>query len=130
MRYTVKKKKWKARCLNRSEARSINKRFQFSTDPIIPANVWNHIVGTYNALTGIAKIFVNGRLKAEAAGKGLLSQDWDAHAGIGKHKDERFLQGEVDEFRIYNKALSQDEVQNLMKTCSFERGESSTKPGT
>ena len=92
--------------------------------------MWNHIVGTYNALTGIAKVFVNGRLKAEAAGKGLLSQDWDAHAGIGKHKDERFLQGEVDEFRIYNKALSQDEVQNLMKTCSFERGESSTKPGT
>ena len=81
------------------------------------------MVGTYNAHTGIAKIFVNGRLKAEAAGKGLLSQDWDAHAGIGKHKDERFLQGEVDEFRIYNKALSQDDIQNLMKMCSFERGE-------
>lgn len=52
-----------------------------------------------------------------------MSQDWDAHAGIGKHKDERFLQGEVDEFRIYNKALSQGEIQNLTKACSFERGE-------
>jgi len=52
-----------------------------------------------------------------------LSQDWDAHAGIGKHKDERFLQGEVDEFRIYNKALSQGEIQNLTKACSFEKGE-------
>ena len=66
---------------------------------------------------------MNGRLKAEAVGKGLLSQDWDAHAGIGKHKDTRFLQGEVDEFRIYNKALSEEEIHNLMKICSFERGE-------
>ena len=96
--------------------------FQFSTDPIIPANVWNHVIGTYDAHTGIAKIFVNGGLKAEAAGKGLLSQDWDAHAGIGKHKNQRFLQGEVDEFRIYNKALSQEEIGKLMKVCSFERG--------
>jgi len=93
-----------------------------SADPIIPAKIWNHVVGTYEALTGIAKVFVNGRLKAEAAGKGLLSQDWDAHAGIGKHKDARFLQGEVDEFRIYNKALSQEEIHNLMRICSFERG--------
>ena len=97
--------------------------FFLSTDPIIPANVWNHIVGTYDVHTGLAKIFVNGRLKTEGTGKGLLSQDWDAHAGIGKHKGERFLQGEVDEFRIYNKALSQGEIQNLTKTCSFKRGE-------
>ncbi|XP_066025157.1 uncharacterized protein [Pocillopora verrucosa] len=97
------------------------KIFSVETDPIIPANVWNHVVGTYDAHTGIAKIFVNGGLKAEAAGKGLLSQDWDAHAGIGKHKNQRFLQGEVDEFRIYNKALSQEEIGKLMKVCSFER---------
>lgn len=81
------------------------------------------MAGTYDARTGMAKIFVNGRLKAEAAGKGLLSQDWDAHAGIGKHKDTRFLQGEVDEFRIYNKALSQEDIHSLIRLCSFERGE-------
>lgn len=80
------------------------------------------MAGTYDALTGIAKVFVNGRLKAETTGKGVLSQDWDAHAGIGKHKDSRFLQGDVDEFRIYNKALTQKEIQNLTKICSFERG--------
>ena len=102
---------------------SVNVCFNFCTDPIIPANVWNHFVGTYDAHSGLAKIFVNGRLKADGVGKGLLSQDWDAHAGIGKHKDERFLQGEVDEFRIYNRVLSQGEIQNLTKACSFERGE-------
>lgn len=101
----------------------LNSNVHLSVAPIISAKTWNHIVGTYDALTGIAKVFVNGRLKAEAVGKGLLSQDWDAHAGIGKHKDTRFLQGEVDEFRIYNKALSEEEIHNLMKICSFERGE-------
>ncbi|KAJ7378021.1 hypothetical protein OS493_025337 [Desmophyllum pertusum] len=50
---------------NESEAQI----FSVETDPIIPATVWNHIVGTYTAHTGIAKVFVNGRLKAEAAGK-------------------------------------------------------------
>ena len=91
--------------------------------PIIAANKWHHIVGTYDAHSGIAKVFVNGRLKAEAAGNGFLSQDWNAHAGIGKHKDARFLQGEVDEFRIYNKALKQKEINDLIKKCSFQRGE-------
>ena len=66
---------------------------------------------------------MNGRLKAEAAGNGFLSQDWDAHVGIGKHKDARFLQGEVDEFRIYNKALTQKDIYDLMKICNFQRGE-------
>ena len=96
--------------------------FPFSA-PIIAANKWHHIVGTYDAHSGIAKVFVNGRLKAEAAGNGFLSQDWNAHAGIGKHKDARFLQGEVDEFRIYNKALKQKEINDLIKKCSFQRGE-------
>lgn len=79
------------------------------------------MAGTYDAHTGIAKVFVNSRLKAEAAGKGVLSLDWDAHSGIGKHKGSRFLQGDVDEFRIYNKSLTQKEIQNLTKICSFER---------
>lgn len=109
----------------KTATKSVLMYFYLSTfsAPIIAANKWHHIVGTYDAHSGIAKVFVNGRLKAEAAGNGFLSQDWNAHAGIGKHKDARFLQGEVDEFRIYNKALTQKEINDLIKKCSFQRGE-------
>lgn len=76
----------------------------------------------YDSHVGLAKVYVNGRLRGVAAGKGLLSQDWSAHAGIGQHKDRRFLQGEVDEFRIYDRALPQEQIQKLMKLCNFVQG--------
>ena len=55
-------------------------------------------------------------------GSGKLSQDWTGRAGIGKHKNSRVLNGEVDEFYIFNKALGPNKIAMLMKRCSFETG--------
>ena len=79
------------------------------------------MTGVYDAHTGVARVFVNARARASVHGKGLLSQDWDGHAGIGNHKGKRFLNGEIDEFRIYNKVLKRKEIEGLMKRCKFPK---------
>lgn len=78
------------------------------------------MAGTYDAHTGTSKVFIDGHVNGESQGSGLLSQDWDSHAGVGRHKDYRFLDGKVDEFRIYNYAMDEDGIQKLMKTCDYK----------
>lgn len=91
-------------------------------DAIIAQNTWTHVAGTYDARTGMSKVFIDGQLNGESQGSGLLSQDWENHAGIGQHKDSRFLNGKVDEFRIYNYAMNKDDVRKLMTTCNYNKG--------
>ena len=94
----------------------------YTTDTVISPNTWTHVAGTYDAHTGFSKIFIDGHLNGESQGSGLLSQDWDHHAGIGSHKDSRFLDGQVDEFRIYNYAMGEDDIRKVMKTCNYDKG--------
>lgn len=78
---------------------------------------WTHIAGTYDSATGKSKIYVNGELRNMTIGGGLLSRDWLARAGIGDHKAGRPLMGFIDEFRIYNYALTKAEIETLAKMC-------------
>ena len=87
--------------------------------PVIPAKRWTHVAGVYDSETGVARVYVNARPRASSHGKGLLSQDWDGHAGIGNHKGGRFLKGEIDEFRIYNKVLTTAAIEDLMRRCQI-----------
>lgn len=78
---------------------------------------WTHIAGTYDSATGKSKIYVNGELRNMTIGGGLLSRDWLSRAGIGDHKAGRPLSGFIDEFRIYNYALTKAEIEALAKMC-------------
>lgn len=82
----------------------------------IALNTWTHVVTTYDA-TSSAKIFLNGKKVAERTG---LSGDivdtsnplvFGAFAG-----NSRYLDGSLDEIRIYNKALTENEVLELYNT--------------
>ncbi|XP_065068191.1 uncharacterized protein LOC135693555 isoform X1 [Rhopilema esculentum] len=83
---------------------------------------WTHIAGTYNASTGFANIFINGEIKNHSVGNGYLSRDWGAEAKIGNNKMNRPLSGLIDEFRIYNYALSPEEIKQLFEKCKFGSG--------
>ncbi|XP_027056102.1 uncharacterized protein [Pocillopora verrucosa] len=83
----------------------------------VPKDQWTHIAGTYDSATGKSKIYVNGELRNMTIGGGLLSRDWLSRAGIGDHKAGRPLSGFIDEFRIYNYALTKAEIEALAKMC-------------
>ena len=80
------------------------------------------MAGTYNASTGFANIYINGEIKNHSIGNGYLSRDWGAEAKIGNTKMNRPLSGLIDEFRLYNYALSPEEIKQLFEKCKFGSG--------
>ena len=49
----------------------------------------------------------------EAQGAGKLSGNW-SDAGIGDHKGGRWLTGLLDDYLIYSRALSEEEINDVM----------------
>ncbi|KHD05514.1 hypothetical protein PN36_12315 [Candidatus Thiomargarita nelsonii] len=83
-------------------------------------NNWHLIVGTYNKSTGISELYVDGILKnSNNFGKIDLMQT-SVPVSIGCYLNSadgsflrEFFHGTIDDVRIYNRALSESEVQQL-----------------
>lgn len=69
---------------------------------------WYHIIYTADTVANKLKLYVNGELASEGA-SGTTPQNMDERR-IGSEHDGRFLNGMVDEVRIYNRILNEDEV--------------------
>ena len=88
--------------------------FALESPIVVPAHIWTHLAVTYDSRLMLAKIYVNGTLVKEQAGAGQLSQDWDHFAGIGIHFYQKtHFKGVIDEFLMYNYALSEEEIKYL-----------------
>jgi len=81
-------------------------------------NVWYHVAGVYDAAAGTLDIYVNGVLD-----NGVLigtipgSQVNSAvNVNIGRRTGGYYFSGTIDDVRIYNRALSQTEIQADMNT--------------
>jgi len=79
--------------------------------------VWYHVVGTYNRQH--LKIYVNGKLKGSVARTGAIhTEDLNTTMGYGM---QHYFNGLIDEVRIYNRALSAEEVRGNMFTSKRYR---------
>jgi Concanavalin A-like lectin/glucanases superfamily len=83
---------------------------QLQTDFTSYLNKWTHVVLTSNGVNRM-QIFLNG---VKVAAKASASSPNTAHAGlhIGEYVGE-YHNGVIDDFRIYNRVLSDSEVQQL-----------------
>ncbi|XP_028404226.1 uncharacterized protein LOC114526891 [Dendronephthya gigantea] len=81
---------------------------------LISAGHWAHIAATYDAEVHSVKILVNGRLVNEDEASGLISQKWLGDVGIGLLNS---LHGNVDEFYLYDRALTTPEISRLRHKC-------------
>lgn len=98
-----------------------NNSFTVVQDPIaIPTNTWIHAAVTYDAATTTMKLYKNGVLVATntaapafVAEPGFLA----SHEGFNS-----FFQGNMDEVRIWNIALSADDI-NRRKNCELQGNE-------
>jgi hypothetical protein len=81
------------------------------------AGTWYHIIYTTDTPTAL-KLYVNGELAAEGPG-GAEPENWHERR-IGSEHDGRFLNGMIDEVRIYNRVLSADEVKRNFLVVSNE----------
>ncbi len=71
-------------------------------------NLWYHIAYTSDEATQELRLYVNGALVAEGPGGGNPENMQERR--IGSEHDGRFLDGKVDEVRIYERVLSADEI--------------------
>jgi hypothetical protein len=83
--------------------------------PNLKDDQWHHIAGTWDGTT--ISIYTDGELSIEFGCKGGPLQANNKSVFIGaRNGAERFLKGVVDEVRIYNRTLSQDEINKDMET--------------
>src|SRR5207248_7135903 len=87
----------------------------------IPSNQWTHVAFTYDGSSRAAglRIFLNGRpaeveVICDKLRKDLTYAAGDPELAIGyRFRDSGFKAGQVDEFRIYNRALTPIEVADI-----------------
>lgn len=84
------------------------------TPSILNTTDWFHVVTVYDGATKNAKVYVNGKQEASVTN---ISTDWtavDANFQIGNSQGESYyFNGNIDEARVYNRALSPAEVGKL-----------------
>ena len=83
-------------------------------------STWYHVAGVYNAATKTLDIYVNGVLDNGTL-RGTIPGSQYNNAGervvIGRRTGGYYFQGTIDEVRLYNRALSQSEIQADMNTA-------------
>jgi prepilin-type N-terminal cleavage/methylation domain-containing protein len=88
-------------------------RFDYNAAGLIDDDRWHHIVASYSTITKERKIFVDGQIRAED------TQNWNSidisanNLQIGRAYNHESFHGLIDEVRIYSKALSVVQVQQL-----------------
>ncbi|HXR04028.1 MAG TPA: LamG domain-containing protein, partial [Verrucomicrobiae bacterium] len=105
-----------------------------TTDIAVPKR-WLHLVGTYQNGVG-AVLYVNGAVEATAAVSGLINISGSDPVTIGAWINggvlSRQWQGQIDEVRLYNRALTASDVTQLygFTLAGFNNAPEATTPGT
>ena len=84
-------------------------------------NVWYHVAGVYNATARTLDIYVNGVLNnGKLSGTVPASQsNANVNVNIGRRTGGYYFRGTIDEVHIFNRALSQVEIQADMNAISL-----------
>ncbi len=89
--------------------------FKIQPGPVIDTNEWVHFTGTYDSEANEVKTYIDGEETHSMAGSGNpLADNWGVSAGIGSHKGDRWFIGMMDEYYIFSRALSEEEINKVM----------------
>ena len=75
---------------------------------------WHHIAGSFNASTNQIQAFVDGVLVGSGSGSGDIVYAANTNFHIGSMNGEQHFRGELDELKIFDHALTEAEVTNLL----------------
>ena len=92
-----------------------NARPTLSQPHEMDANTWHHVVGTYDGST--MKVYVDGALAAEQDQNFdfLGTNDQDLRIGCSKDRPQyTFENGSIDDVALWRRALSEDEINEIM----------------
>ncbi|GIE85252.1 family 43 glycosylhydrolase [Actinoplanes regularis] len=86
----------------------------------LPGGSWQHIAVTVDGTAGTAAMYLNGRRVASATGVTVkpgdlydASKSYSGYVGKSLYSADPYFAGAIDDFRIYNTALTGPEILNL-----------------
>lgn len=79
----------------------------------IPLGVWTHVAVTYDAPTGVIKLYRNGQLTMQS---NTISTYLTSYQQVGAFNDGNRFDGDMDEIRMWDRALCQPELSLHMGT--------------
>jgi len=102
-----------------------------STTTTIQSNKWYHIVGTYNPADQKIRIYLNGNLEGTPTSITTFSRLFtNASNRIGRKDDAYPFNGLIDEVKIYNYALTDNEIkQDYNQGSALQMGQTSQTIG-
>ena len=80
----------------------------------LPANTWTHLAATYDGAT--MRLYVNGALSGSTTATGSMPASTGPFRIGGNAIWDEWFAGQLDDLRLYNRALSATEVQADMAT--------------
>jgi hypothetical protein len=98
---------------------------------VVPADQWSHVAMTYDNGTGVNILYVNGELVAERVRPGGITQS-SLNVLIGRENSHRPrpFKGLIDQVRIFNRALSSDEIKAIIESTSSSTVDIPSTSGT
>jgi hypothetical protein len=84
----------------------------WSSSNTAPRNQWTHVVGTYDGSN--VKIYINGVLNASTPSSGVIAPNINNLMIGSESPGYKRFNGTIDEVRMWNRALSQAEIQSEM----------------
>jgi hypothetical protein len=72
---------------------------------------WNHLLATYNGQH--AKVYINGEMEVQVAANEKIGVNNNPVTIGATGYDVDYFKGSIDDVRIYNRALSAEEVKAL-----------------
>lgn len=83
----------------------------YGGNAIVSSGVWHHIVTSYDSTTGRVTLYLDGVLDTTSS----VLTAWSAGTGyrIGSYNGSNFFNGPIDDVRIYNTALTAQQVKTL-----------------
>jgi hypothetical protein len=90
-----------------------NSRKRIPSNDEIPLDQWVHVAATYDGTNAV--IYINGEIdKTEPQAGVLLNNDNPVYIGGSQFWVPRFIDGLMDDAALFNVALTQDDIKNLM----------------
>jgi hypothetical protein len=85
----------------------------------LEAKKWYHIAMTFSSATKKASLYLDGKKDGEGNAPLGLEHRFGGSLTIGTYQD-RFLNGKIDDIRIWDEALSEQQIQDSMKPAQVE----------
>jgi len=85
----------------------------FNGTVIVTDNQWHHMAATYDGAEG--RIYIDGVLDVTSPGTGQINiSNYDLYIGENSQATGRFFHGLLDDVRIYDGALTEEQIQAVM----------------